>query len=276
MKYRQIQKARVLSVLAGFLIALGLMGCGTTTYTRTHLDFEPVAAAQNTQTKSGITIERSMVTGSPFDFFATVQDCTPCTGKMHANSDGTPVMKRLVALPQNAKVEKMTITNNTGHTIHLNPAVFAAFDPMDNQFDILSKEEITSCLMRERPCASTEQLAQHLSHMNIIDRNTELPPNSTTTGYLVYEIKGRIPGIWRLSIRGLPVETDSAGSPTKTVNFDFMSICKIYKDTYQIKAFAKPAYVSTEEVHVTPTPKNEHATAPSAVSERRISSTSLF
>jgi hypothetical protein len=274
MKYRQIQKARVLSVLAGFLIALGLMGCGTTTFTKSHLGFEPFAADENMQTKSGITIERCMLKGSPFDFFATVQGCTPCTGEMHIDSDGTPVMKRVVALPKNSRVEKIAITNNTGHVIRLNPTVFAAFDPADHQFDILSKEDIISCLMQERPCASTEQLAQQLSRVKVIDRNTELPPNSTTTGYLVYKTEGPVPGVWRLSIHELPIETNSAGSPTQTVNFDFRSVCKVYKNTYQKEPFAEPVLVSTEEVHIAP--KSEQASTPSAISERRASLPSFF
>jgi hypothetical protein len=44
-------------------------------------------------------------------------------------------------------------------------------------------------------------------------------------------------------------DTNSAGTHTKTVNFEFKSLCKKYEDTYrQDSPFAKPVVISTKEI----------------------------
>jgi hypothetical protein len=147
-------------------------------------------------------------------------------------------------------LEKIGITNNTGHIIRLNSTVITGFDPADNQYNTLSKEEIASYLNQQRPCPSTQQLVNQLNLVKLISKNTELLPNRTTTGYVLYKpLDVKIPGVWKLSFYEIPVETNSAGIPTKTVNFEFKSLCKKYEDTYrQDSPFAKPVVISTKEI----------------------------
>jgi hypothetical protein len=77
-------------------------------------------------------------------------------------------MKKELALPKGAMIEKIAITNNTGHVVRLNTTVIAAFDPAGNQYDMLSKQEIASYLMQERPCPNTRQLANQLNLVKFI------------------------------------------------------------------------------------------------------------
>lgn len=236
-----------------FLMAFALIavvGCGPTTFTRTRVDFQPYQDDENKKTDSGITIERYDLENIPPEFYKTVQACDPEDGKLYVNSSGEPVMEKELAVPKDAMIEKIAITNNTGHIIRLNTTVIAAFDPAGNQYDILNKQEIASYLQQERPCPNTMQLANQLNMVKLINRNTELLPNRTKTGYLVYKPHDpTMPGVWKLSFYELPVKTNAAGTPTKTVNFTFRSVCKKYKDTYRREsAFATPEKISTEEI----------------------------
>ena len=251
MDRKQVQFLKSMSIFVVVCLAFILVGCGPTTFTRTRIAFEPYAQDENKKTDFGITIERYDLDKIPAEFYTTIQDCNPANGKLYIDSYGEPVMKKELALPKNAMVEKIAITNNTGHVVRLNTTVITAFDPADNQYNTLSKQEIASYLMQERPCPNTKQLANQLNLVKLIDRNTELLPNRTTTGYLVYKpYDPSIPGVWKLSFYELPVETNAAGIPTKTVNFNFRSVCKKYTDTYRREnAFATPLKISTEELH---------------------------
>lgn len=235
-----------------FVVVLtAIVGCGPTTFTRTRIAFEPYADDSNKKSDSGITIERHELNEIPPEFYATVQSCDPTDGKLYVDSSGKPVMEKELAVPVGAIIEKIAITNNTGHVVRLNTTVITAFDPADNRYNSLTKEEIASYLMQARPCPNTRQLANQLNLIKLISRNTELLPNRTTTGYIVYKPHDvSMPGIWKLSFYELPVKTNAAGIPTKTVNFEFRTLCKKYQDTYRREnAFATPVKISTQEIH---------------------------
>ncbi|MFV9645594.1 MAG: hypothetical protein ACNYWU_07230 [Desulfobacterales bacterium] len=249
---KEFQNRKIQSILLMAVLVSLLVGCGgPTTFTRIRSGFEPFAGDENKKTDSGITIERYDLNEIPPEFYATVQDCDPKDGKLYVNNRREPVMKKQIALPNHSMVEKIAITNNTGHVVRLNSTVITAFDPADNRYDTLSKEEIASYLQQERPCPNTPQLANQLNLVKLISRNTELLPNRTTTGYLVYKPHDTsMPGVWKLSFYELPVEANAAGIPTKTVNFDFRSVCKKYEDTYRREStFATPVKISTKEIN---------------------------
>jgi hypothetical protein len=248
---KQLQCIRNTSLIMMLGIVLMSIGCaGPSTFTRTRIAWEPYSQNESKQTNSGITIERYDLKELPPEFYATIQDCDPKDGKLYIDSFQEPVMKKIAALPKNSVLEKIAITNNTGHIVRLNTTVITAFDPADNQYDILTREQIASYLMQERPCSNTSQLANQLNLVKFIDRNTELLPNRTTTGDMVYKAQDvTIPGVWKLTFYELPVETNSAGAPTKTINFDFRTVCKKYQDTYRRDStFADAVKVSTEEI----------------------------
>ena len=227
------------------IICLILSGCGPTTLTQTRFVFEPYSKTEEKQTKSKITIERIGLKEIPSEFYVTLQMCNPSTGSLYSS-----LMETVQALPTGSMLEKFSITNDTGHIVRFNSIIIAAFDPADNQYDIISKDEIVAAKIIDRPCSNTYMIADKLKSIKFIDKNTELLPNRTTTGYIVYKpIDIKVPGSWKISFYDLPVETNSAGIPIKTINFDFRSIAKKYIDTYnQESFFAAPIKVSTKEI----------------------------
>lgn len=232
------------------IVSVMLIGCGPTTFTRVRFSQEPYSPSENKQTKEDITIEIKNLDSFPPEFIANIQKCDTTDGKLYVDSNGEPVMEKTIALPKSSTLQKISITNKTGHIVRLNSTVIAAFDPADNQYDTLSKQEIASYLMQERPCPNTQRLINQLNLVKIINRNTELLPNRTLTGYLVYKPHDpNLPGIWKLSFYEVPVETDAAGKVTKTVNFDFRRVVKKHIDTYKRdNMLATPVKISSELV----------------------------
>jgi len=238
-------------VISFFLLNLiALIGCGPTTFTKEKFRYQSYDKNENKQIKEGITIENIPIESTPPEMIANVQDCDPSDGKLYVDSRGEPVMKKRIILPKNAMFYKIAITNNTGHVVRLNSTVIALFDPADNQFDSLSKNQLSAYLMQERPCPNTNQLINQLNLIKLIGRNTELLPNRTTTGYVIFKPHNlKIPGVWKLSFYELPVETNAAGVVSKTVNFDFRTILKKYIVTYQRdNPLADAVEISTKEV----------------------------
>lgn len=240
-----------ISILYFFVcLLLVTMGCGPTTFTKTRISWEPYSQKELKQTKKGITIEQHFLNNWPPEFMANIQQCETSTGKLYVDSNRNPIMEKTSILPENAWLEKVSITNNTGHILRLNMTAIALFDPADNQYDLLSKDEIASYLMQERPCTNTIRLVNQLNTVKLIGRNTELLPNRTYTGYLVFlPHDASLQGIWKLSLYELPVETNTAGIVTKTVNFEFRTLSKKYVDTYRRESpFADAVKISSEEV----------------------------
>ena len=200
------------------------------------------------QTKENLTIERPYLEEVPPEFSAVVQKCQVETGKMFVDAAGKPVMEKAFVVPAKSALEKISITNNTDHVVRLNSAVITYFDPADNQYNSLTKDEIKSYVQQERPCLSTNALLNQLSTIKMIDRNTELLPNRTYTGYLIFMPRDlNIAGTWKFSMYEIPVETDAAGKVTKTVQFDFRDELKKYRTTYRRENALAPAVVVSKE-----------------------------
>ncbi|ABC31242.1 hypothetical protein HCH_04542 [Hahella chejuensis KCTC 2396] len=240
----------VRGVVSSIMFSLVLSGCGPSTFVKTRVDFEPFQGDLTKKTDSGISIERYFLKNVPDEFYLPVQSCDRETQLPIVGIDGKPKLTNELAIPKDTMLEKVSITNNTGHVIRLNSVVITAFDPADNQYDMLDKGQLASYLMQERPCAGTDKLISHQGIIRLISKNTELLPNRTVTGYLIYKpFDMNIPGVWKLSFYEIPVKTNSAGVPTKTVNFEFRSVLKKYQDTYKREdLFSQPIKIATVEV----------------------------
>ena len=225
-----------------------ITGCGPSTYTLERYGFDPYSPTEAKQTKENITIERVDLKEIPPEFKMVVQGCN-AAGQTLVNQDNTPYMVNELVLPKNGLLEKLLITNNTDHVIRLNNTVMVAFDPAGNQYPTLTKDEIKAQLQSERYCSSTNQLINRINTIKFFDRNTELLPNMTTSGYIyVIPQDWKIPGIWKLSIYDFPVETEASGVVKKTIAFEFRSVCKKYIDTYKKEFMGQPQLLSSEEV----------------------------
>jgi len=198
-------------------------------FTRERYVWIPYNATEYKQTKEKMTIERFELNTLPPDFMIMNRK-DPYSGAKLPN---------IYLAPLTGLIEKISITNNTGNVIRLNTTVFRAFDPAGNQFNIINKAELKAIVYSQlRPDMHPENsypiIDSKLRSIKLIDRNTELLPNYTTTGYIIFIPDNyRMSGIWKLAIYDLPVATDAAGRPTKTVKFEFRSIAKKYLDVYE-------------------------------------------
>lgn len=229
------------------------IGCGASTFTRTRMAWVPGSAEEKKQTKEGITIESQTLYELPADFFQSVQDCNGASlmyTRATKRRGPEPIMATQSILPTNTFVIQVNVTNDTDHVIRMGGTAIALFDPADTQYDALDKDELIRYRMQERPCSSTNNLVMGIQTLKILGANTELLPQRTTKGYLMFVVKKKdLPGAWKSTLYDLPVETDAAGRPTKTVRFEFKSWAKKYIDTYQREnAFATPVKLSTQEV----------------------------
>lgn len=239
---------RFIMLITFTLSATIFVGCGATTYTSTRYELSAYSPNESKQTKDNITIERVPLNEIPEEFKAVVQDCNS-SGQLLVGYNKEPRMVNEYALPSGGYLEKLNITNNTGHIIRLSNTIFVAFDPANNQYPIKTKDEIKALLQQERPCSSTKVLENRISTLKFLDRNTELLPNLTITGYIWYKPQdSKIPGTWKLSIFDFPVDTEPSGAVKKTVAFEFRSVVKKFIDTYKKEFMGQPEKISSEEV----------------------------
>jgi hypothetical protein len=195
----------------------------------------PYNESENRQTKENITVERHSLNILPPEFY------------IHNRKDrysGKNLPPILLA-PKGGLIEKISITNNTKHVIRLGHAVFRAFDPAGNQYPILTKDELQAEIFSQlTPEMHAEQslpiIRSSIRTIKLINRNTELLPNYTTTGYIIYVPNDiQMSGVWKLEIYEFPVKTDDAGRALTTINFSFRSISKKYIDSYENNKLVK-------------------------------------
>ena len=245
-----IQKisVRTCSIVFGVVAVLHGAGCGPTTYSQERIVFEPYPAGEAKQSRSNITVERQVVTELPAEFQAMAARCNALNGQPALDFQGKPMMERVSLAPSGTVVEKLSILNKTGHIIRLQGAVIAMFDPADNQYDSLDKDQIAAMLAQEHPCANAIGFKQSLAVVKLIDRNMEILPNRTVTGYVMFSPSQKsMPGIWRLSLYELPVKTDAAGNVAETVQFYFRTEAKRYVDTFRKQnPLAPPVRISSD------------------------------
>jgi hypothetical protein len=123
------------------------------------------------------------------------------------------------------------------------------FDPAGIQYETLSKDELYSEVYSHlTPDLKAEQsypiINSSSKSLKMIDRNTELLPDYTTTGYILYVPDNfKMTGTWKLAIYEFPVETDDSGRSIKTINFTFRSISKKYIDQYESGELVKSVEV---------------------------------
>jgi len=214
---------------SAYLILIILMVSCARNFTKERYVWMPYSKSENVQTKSKITVERHDMNVLPPDFYIN---------NRKDRQSGTALPAILLA-PQNALVEKISITNNTGHVIRMGNTVFRGFDPAGNQYETISKEELKAIVFSQltpdqKPEQSYPIINSSLRSIKMIDRNTELLPNYTTTGFIIYIPDNvNMVGTWKLSIYEFPVRTDESGRATKTIDFTFRTISKKYVDKYE-------------------------------------------
>jgi hypothetical protein len=234
-------------ILVGSLLALHATACGPSTYSKERIVFESLGDAK--QSESGLTVERQKVVDLPPEFQARAGKCG-LNGEPLLDFQGQPMTEVISLVPAGAVVEKLSIQNSTSHIIRLGGAVIAMFDPADNQYDHLDRDAIAASLAQEHPCSNPLSLKKSLTLVKMIDRNTEILPKRTQTGYIMFApTQMSMAGDWKLSLYEVPVETAPDGRVSKTVEFDFRTAATRYRDTFvKDNLVATPRLVSTEKV----------------------------
>jgi hypothetical protein len=164
----------------------------------------------------------------PEAFFATVIACDRA-GRLLVDRYGNPVTERVGLTSPGQFWEQVAITNQTDHIVRLNTVAIRLFDPSGNQLEPLTKEDLESAFLSRRPCRSSEQAARQIRAIKLIDRNMEIVPNSTATGWLPFAPPSlQMPGIWKFTFYDIPVRIDQSGRTTKATQFEMRSIAKKY------------------------------------------------
>lgn len=231
------------------IIVAILFGCGPTTFTQIRYELKPFDEKEGKQSKEGVTVEVSLMKEMPPPFYATVQGCNE-QGQPEVDYAGRPVVRN-VALHNDTQLwYRFAFTNGTDHVIRFNSVVIRLFDPAGNQWEPLTKDDLMADFLANFPCPAGQQVVSQFRTIKIIDRNAEILPDTTLTGWLAFKpADWRIPGIWKLAIYEVPVATGKAGKVTRTTRFEYRFVIKKFAETYrQESPFAKPQLVESHEV----------------------------
>lgn len=228
--------------------ALGLIGCGVSTLTQVRMDWKPYDKNEFKQEKEGLIVELKDTKKLPESFFADVQAYNEY-GQALVNSEGRPTLEKVCLSFSGQWWDQVAITNQTDHVIRLNSIVIRLFDPAGNQDEPLSKDDLISYFLSNRPYPSSYQAVERFKLIKLIDRNLEILPNSTITGWLAFKPASmEIPGIWKLAIYEVPVKFNEAGQVTKTTRFEIRIKGKKFIDTYEEEFMGKRRKVDSQEV----------------------------
>ena len=130
-----------LSFLLSLILTIIFMsGCGPKTFTKVRFINTPYSKDGDKQAKEDIIIKRYEIKNTPDELIARVPKCDKKTNMNVLNSKGKHVMETALVIPKGCWIEKIGITNNTGHIIQLNNIIAVLFDPAGNAYDLLTKE----------------------------------------------------------------------------------------------------------------------------------------
>ncbi len=232
------------------LCLLLVSGCGPMIFTRTRMERRPYSSSEYRQEKSGLIVKHTDQKKLPPEFTVNVQSCNKQNQPLF-DSKGAPVMANMPVLPKGVLLFKYYITNNTDHVVRLNSAVIRLFDPAGNDYEPLDKDSLTQLILSEQPCRSIQTgILPKIKLIKLIGKNTELLPDLTTKGYLIFKPANQnLPGTWTLRLYEIPVKTDAAGRVIRTEKFEIRTVLKKFIYTYRKEnLFAKAVKIETREI----------------------------
>lgn len=234
-----------------FIIGLTMfiVGCAPIISKTTRLEWSPYDQNEDKQEKDGIIVEMKNAKTFPPSFYVRAQACNE-NGALLVTQNGEAVMDDVCLVRPGQYWQQVAITNNTDHIIRLNQVVMRLFDPTGNQNEPVSKDDLSSSFIANRPCASSYQIVEKFKLIKMIDRNIEILPNSTVTGWVAFiPASMSVPGMWKLAVYEIPTKVDDTGKVTKTARFEFRNNLKKYMDTYEQKDMFKPkVLIDSKEV----------------------------
>lgn len=244
-----IHRSQLMMIVVGGVALMHVMGCGPVMSQKDRWAWKAYDDREWTQEHDGIVVENHSRQTFPSELMASAQKCQG--NQLVVDYNNQPVMEQVYLPPPGARFWDITITNNTDHVVRMNRAVFRLFDPSGNQYEPLSVDEMQAMLSTNRPCPSTQQLLPHFKMAKFYNRNVEIVPKTSFSGFVVFKPATlNVPGVWKVAIYEIPAQTDEAGKVTKTTGFEVRSVETHYIDHYyQESAFAQPVLKNSEEAH---------------------------
>lgn len=233
-------KTEIKNYFLSLLFMLFISGCGPIVSQQTRFEWKPYDKNEYKQEKDGVIVEIKERKEFPDTFYAQVQACNEY-GQPLITTDQTPVMEKVKFASANQYWEQLAITNNTDHVLRLNQVVIRLFDPAGNQNEPISKDDLIAQFSANRPCTSSNQAVNQFRLIKIIDRNVEILPSTTFTGWLAFTPPSlQTPGIWKLAVYEVPAKVDESGKVTKTTKFELKTFLKKYSETYRQEGVFEP------------------------------------
>lgn len=201
--------------LTAMALVFGLAACGTDSSSVIRYEFTPHQPDQWTNTVDNVTVTAEIATEIPSLFRETVPVCEldEDTGLPVYEKDET---ENVSLLPEGVMVLKVTIANRTDQVLRMPLVVQALTDPADQQYYSLRADELKRRFQKDQACPMSRQLAYHFNTLELLHRETEVPPHRTRSGHAVFLPKDpKMTGVWTVTLYDMPVETDVSGLAKK-------------------------------------------------------------
>lgn len=229
----------LIPVILAFAFLIG--GCGPVTTTKTIFEWQTPPDQNPVQDVGSIRVEFQ----AGGDISPTARTKIPVInskGQYLASSETEIQLMDATVFPPGTVPYPVTVTNLTDHIVRFSTAVIRLFDPAGEDFQPLSSLECLSEWTDRFPDwpalgpTSWKTFETKVKTMKMISPATELLPNIPYKGYLVFKPTSvQVPGIWKVTLYDIPVETDDAGKITKTVKVEYRSELQKFNCTYIAK-----------------------------------------
>lgn len=219
------------------LAAFILSACGPVTYQLTRMEYRPYADSELSQEKDGVLLE-VMHPGQPLpsSFSATVQMVRP-NGYPAVDQQGNPLMTTVFYSATGESWIEIAITNNTGHTLHLNGMSIRLFSPDGSATEPLDKDDLASRFRSYCGVNSSCELALSMFRsipILVPNSSMEIVPSTTATAWVAFAPPSLLTlGTWKYAFYDVPTKTDDAGVVKKTENFEIHYLKKKFINTYR-------------------------------------------
>jgi uncharacterized protein YxeA len=238
------------------LIAGILAGCATTEYpiykSEVYDNFTPVTKSkeESRQTKSSVTITDLGRVTEQIIPPAYVQACegekvlykqvkkTDFLGNVtYVNEE---IMESIDPF-EGMHIRRISLNNNTGHTIKLVDVDAVLVDPNGNDHAMSSRERLERHINSKRPCSSTRAVISAFGDVAFLANPIRVRPGRDVEVFVPFPNKDNlaIPGEWLFEINDFPTRTADSGAVTKRDSFRFpiemkqtATTVKLQKDSF--------------------------------------------
>jgi hypothetical protein len=236
--------------LPGILAVFLLTACGPTTFTKTRIDWQPVADSPSLVKNENVTVEAIRDVETSPDLYVDLQRCA-VKDTLEFDKKGLPVMEKVSVVSPGQVWRRIAITNRDEHVLRVNGLVIRLFTPDGHEWLPLERDAIVSALRKNRPCPSSQNAAGALANFRFLQKGVDMiVPGSTSLAWLVFQPPATEtqPGVWKLGIYEMPVKVGDTGKIAKTGRFEFRYKAVKYVDTYRQENFlAIPKLIETVE-----------------------------